>query len=211
MNTLLWLTSGILVQGGGITPEPPMPPIVASAGGGQRRRFIVQGKRGYVVISDPRLIAFFQRVLGGEEPTEDAIAYAIAPLAIEYGVRLNNNIQVLSDILDKLEVLQEVTEDEAKEQKYQEQLRTLEAQVLLDQTREEEAELVAEETLESRRLEMEEARLSKQLTTGLEIWADSLCRSAKEEANLRTAHSMVKTERVRKLQLRIDQWRKALV
>jgi hypothetical protein len=210
MNTLLWLTAGILAQAG--TPViPPDPPAVVSAGGGQRRRFVVQGKRGYVVISDPRLIAFFQRVLNGEDFTEIAITKELLEIAPDYKVKLGDNIQVLSDILDKLEVLQEVTEDEVKEQKYQEQLRTLEAQVLLDQAREEEAEWEAEEALESRRLEMEEDRLSKQLNTGLEIWADGLCRSAKEEANLRTAHSMVKTERVRKLQLRIDQWRKALV
>jgi hypothetical protein len=172
---------------------------------------VVHGKRGYVVISDPRLIAFFQRVLDGEELTEIEVTRELLEIAPDYKVKLGDNIQVLSDILDKLEALQQVTEEEIKESKYREQVEALEAQVLLDSTRETEAERVAEEALDTRRAELEEARLNRELAEGLEVWANSLCRSAKEEANLRTAHSLIKTERVRKIQLRIDQWRKSLV
>jgi hypothetical protein len=172
---------------------------------------VVHGKRGYVVISDPRLIAFFQRVLDGEELTEIEVTRELLEIAPDYKVKLGDNIQVLSDILDKLEALQQVTEEEIKESKYREQVEALEAQVLLDSTRETEAERVAEEALDTRRAELEEARLDRELAEGLEVWANSLCLSAKEEANLRTAHSLIKTERVRKIQLRIDQWRKSLV
>jgi hypothetical protein len=209
MNTLLWLTSGILAQAG--TPViPPDPPAVVSAGGGQRRRFVVQGKRGYVIISDPRLIAFFKRVLDGEELTEIEVTKELLEIAPDYKVKLEDNIQVLSDILDKLEALQEAEEDEVKEHEYQEQLKALETQVLLDEAREVEAQRVKEEALEDRRAELEEARLNRELAEGLDVWAAGLCRSAMEEANIRTARSMVKTERVRKLKLRIDQWRKTL-
>jgi regulator of protease activity HflC (stomatin/prohibitin superfamily) len=48
----------------------------------------------------------FQRILNGEEPTEFEITHELTPIAPDYGVSLTNNIQVLTDILDKLESAQ---------------------------------------------------------------------------------------------------------
>jgi hypothetical protein len=48
----------------------------------------------------------FQRILNGEEPTEFEITHELTSIAPDYDVALTNNIQVLTDILDKLESAQ---------------------------------------------------------------------------------------------------------
>lgn len=105
MNTTIWLMT-LLTQGGN-TPEPPEPPTSANVGGGQSiTRFIVKGKRGTVTVSDPNLVALFLRILNQEDITEFEITRSLEELGPIYGVPLKDNIQVLSDILDKLEDVQ---------------------------------------------------------------------------------------------------------
>jgi F0F1-type ATP synthase membrane subunit b/b' len=215
MNTLLWLTAGILAQAE--TPViPPDPPAVVSAGGGQRRKqFVVSGKRGRVTLTDPRLISLFQRILNGEEPTEFEITHELTPIAPDYGVSLTNNIQVLTDILDKLESAQY----NVVKQKERKELESAIAEVLshredlkafMAQGRAEAQRVVreAQEELDAHHeaLEAEAKENLRNIDKGFIALLDAeLLKAQKEMINL-LVKDLSKTESTRRTERKIQAW-----
>lgn len=202
MNTVIWLAA--LLAQGGVTPEPPDPPASESGRGSVgRKRFVVKGKLGYIVISDRRLIAFFQRILDGEKPTEIEVTQELLEIAPSYKVPLTDNITVIESILEKLETLQAQRLQEAEEVKRihedlekSEWFKSLETRMWNDGTILAKAEEEAEEALQR-----------KTVDDALESWLDALVTKAKDKLNTKAAEDLSVSTRVQRLKKRLARWR----